>query len=119
MLTFLRTALSSREKPMNCARCAFAMEAPGKQVYCTRCGYQVPIETRDGVVVVGEKVVAICPICRVPLLSAQIEEETVAYCGQCGGFLAEMESFRVIVAKRRPLHSIGEKCTEPIDPAEL
>jgi len=53
------------------------------------------------------------------LLAAQIEEETVANCGQCGGFLAEMESFLVIVAKRRSLHSSGEKCTEPFDPAEL
>src|SRR5437899_2081850 len=70
-------------------------------------------------VVVGEKVEVICPICLASLLSAQIEGETVAYCGQCGGFFAGMESFLVIVAKRRSLHSIGEKCTEPFDPAEL
>ena len=104
---------------MNCPRCAFAMEAAGKPEYCKQCGYQVSIETGDGVVVVGEKIEAICPSCRAPLLSAQIEEETVACCGQCGGFLAEMESFRVIVAKRRSCHSSGEKCTEPFDPAEL
>jgi Zn-finger nucleic acid-binding protein len=60
-----------------------------------------------------------CPICRVPLVSSQIEEETVATCGQCGGFLAEMETFGVIVVKRRSLHSVSEQCTEPFDPAEL
>ena len=43
----------------------------------------------------------------------------MAYCDQCGGFLAEMEAFRLIVAQRRSLHSIGEKSTEPFDPAEL
>jgi Zn-finger nucleic acid-binding protein len=104
---------------MNCPRCNFAMGAAGEPDGCTQCGYQLPTESSDRVVVGGEQVDALCPVCRVPLLSAQIEKVTVACCGQCGGFLAATESFLVIVAMRRSLHTAGEKCTEPFDPAEL
>jgi Zn-finger nucleic acid-binding protein len=95
------------------------MGSAGKPDQCTQCGCPLPEEGGDGAVVVGDKVEAICPICGVPLLSAQIEEEAVTRCGQCRGMLAETESFRVIVTKRRSLHAPGEKCTEPFDPAEL
>src|SRR5439155_20547474 len=44
---------------------------------------------------------------------------TVCYCGRCRGFLAEIEAFAVIVARRRALHGPNEKCTGPFDPAEL
>jgi Zn-finger nucleic acid-binding protein len=104
---------------MKCPRCAFDIGPVGQQDQCTRCGYPLPKEGDEGVVIVGGKVEASCPICAVPLLAAQIEEETVAHCGQCRGILVEMESFRVIVTRRRSLHGSAERCTEPFDPTEL
>jgi len=78
-----------------------------------------PEKIGDGVAVVGEPVGAICPLCRVPLVSALIEGETVCYCGHCRGFLAETDTFGVIVTKRRALHGSHEHRTEPFDPVEL
>ncbi len=43
----------------------------------------------------------------------------VCYCGQCRGFLAEIDVFSVIVTERRAHHGPHEKRTEPFDPAEL
>lgn len=53
------------------------------------------------------------------MVSARIDDETVCYCGHCHGFLAEIDSFGVIVSKRRTNHGPNENCTEPIDSAEL
>lgn len=76
-------------------------------------------ETGDGVTIVGEPVGVDCPICRVPLVSALIEEESVYYCGQCCGFLAVTDIFSAILSKHRACHTPDEKRTDPFDPAEL
>ncbi len=104
---------------MKCPQCDFDLGETGKPDTCPRCEQSLTGEAEGGAVVSRETVEANCPVCRVPLLVTQLEQEPVASCSQCGGFLAEMEAFRVLVAKRRALHSSGEKCTEPFDPAEL
>lgn len=106
---------------MNCPGCGAAMKAANdtNSLSCAQCGHHSPEASADGVAIIGERVGTLCPLCRVPLLSAGIEGETVCYCGQCHGFLAEIEAFGVIVAKRRAQHSHHEKRTEPFDPAEL
>jgi Zn-finger nucleic acid-binding protein len=106
---------------MNCPDCGVALVAVGdpNSLCCPECGFQPPKESADGVAVVGEAVGALCPLCREPLVSARIQGETVCYCGQCRGFLAEMDAFGVIVTKRRARHGSHEKRTEPFDPAQL
>ena len=107
---------------MNCPSCGVALQPAGdpNSFHCPHCGSaQFTEETGDGLRVVGESVGAKCPLCRVPLVSALIEDETVCYCGHCHGFLAETDTFSVIVTKRRALHRPHEKCTEPFDPEEL
>jgi Zn-finger nucleic acid-binding protein len=76
-------------------------------------------ETGDGVTIIGEPVGPSCPVCRVPLVPALLEEEPVYGCGRCRGFLAVIDTFSAIVTKRRALHGPNEKCTDPFDPAEL
>ena len=61
----------------------------------------------------------ICPLCRVPLASALIDDEKIALCDHCQGFLAHTETFLVIVTKRRGLQGLHENRTDPFDPAEL
>jgi Zn-finger nucleic acid-binding protein len=78
-----------------------------------------PQETGEAVAMVGEPVAVLCPLCQVPLFSTLIEDETVCYCDQCRGFLAETETFSVIVNKRRALHGPNDKRTDPFDPADL
>ena len=106
---------------MNCPGCGAASEPAGDRIdfRCTQCGFPSPEETDDGVAVVGEPVGALCPLCRVPLVSARIAGETVCYCRQCCGFLAETDTFAVIVTKRRALHGPHENRTDPFDPAQL
>src|SRR5437868_3441437 len=106
---------------MNCPGCGAASEPAGDRndFRCTRCGFPSPEESADGVTVVGEPVGALCPLCRVPLVSALIAGKTVCYCRQCGGSLSETDTFAVIVTKRRALHGPHENRTDPFDPAEL
>jgi Zn-finger nucleic acid-binding protein len=90
--------------------------------FCTHCGHeQMPEEADDGVAVVGEAVGALCPLCLTPLVSALIEGETVCYCTQCRGILAETEAFSLIVSRRRAIHGANPNNirTQPLDPGEL
>jgi Zn-finger nucleic acid-binding protein len=103
---------------MNCPCCASVMDTAGEPESCPQCGCRISMEIGGAADSTGKSEV-LCPICRVRLLSARIEDEAARYCGQCGGFLADMESFRVIVDKRRSSHSASAKCTAPFDPAEL
>jgi Zn-finger nucleic acid-binding protein len=107
---------------MYCPGCGAAMEPAGhlNHLRCPHCGgLHCPEEAGDGVTVVGEPVGALCPLCRVPLVSALIENETVCSCSHCCGFLAEIDTFAAIVTKRRALHGPHENRTDPFDPAEL
>jgi Zn-finger nucleic acid-binding protein len=107
---------------MNCPGCGAAMEPVGNRNYfrCTHCdSYHFPEETGDRVAVVGEDTGALCPLCRVPLVSAHIDGETVCSCEHCRGFLAETSTFGLIVAKRRARHGPDASQPAPFDPAEL
>jgi Zn-finger nucleic acid-binding protein len=73
----------------------------------------------DGITVVGTPVPGTCPRCQVPLVCAEIENQTLCYCSSCHGFVTKIDSFSVIVNKRRALHSPHEHRTDPFDPAEL
>jgi Zn-finger nucleic acid-binding protein len=87
---------------------------------CPQCSnLPSPAEIDDDVTVDGEPVGANCPVCREPLISAIIEEETVCYCDHCGGFCAKNDAFSVIVSKRRARHGPHENRPDPFDPAHL
>jgi Zn-finger nucleic acid-binding protein len=107
---------------MNCPDCGANLEttADPNDLRCPGCATPgLPEESVDGVAVVGEPVGAVCPLCRTPLVSALTAGETICYCGHCGGFLVPIETFSVIVSKRRALHGPHEKHTEPFDPTAL
>src|SRR5262249_48896111 len=111
-----------KESTMNCPDCSAPMHQAGNHNYfrCPSCGaLQFPEETGDRITMVGEPVGALCPLCQEPLVSAQIEDETVCYCNRCRGLLAEIETFGVIVTKRRSLYGPHENRTDPFDPGEL
>jgi Zn-finger nucleic acid-binding protein len=87
---------------------------------CRNCRqFHFPEETGDGVTVKGEPTGAVCPVCGVPLKSAEIEGEAVCYCERCRGFLTQLESFTWIVAKRRSLRGATENCADPFDAVEM
>jgi Zn-finger nucleic acid-binding protein len=107
---------------MNCPGCGAPLEPAGdlNSSPCPQCvGTPAPEDDSDGVRVVGEPVGALCPLCRVPLASALAEGETVCYCDSCRGFLAETDTFGIIVIRRRARRGPGANRTDPFDPAEL
>jgi Zn-finger nucleic acid-binding protein len=107
---------------MKCPDCGATLE-PTQNLDssgCAHCGSSFPAATADGVTVLGEKVdAAACPICRLPLVAALIEDQTVCYCTQCHGFLAKMDTFATIVTRRRARHRPNGQRPDPFDPAEL
>jgi Zn-finger nucleic acid-binding protein len=87
---------------------------------CRHCSqFYFSEDTNDGVNVLGEPTGAACPVCRLPLSSAEVEGETVCYCDRCRGFLTPLDAFSRIVSKRRVRHPSPENNAEPFDPLDL
>jgi hypothetical protein len=109
-------------------------------LHCCHCGsYHFLQETGDGVCPLGEATHVACPVCTdksadpngirrrlcrlvssdKPLQTALIDGERVCYCDHCRGFLTKIDTFGVIVTKRRAHHGPHEQRPGPFDPAEL
>jgi Zn-finger nucleic acid-binding protein len=90
---------------MNCRNCGGAMElfATRGYFFCRYCGsFHFPENAPDqGVRVVAEGPHA-CPICKVRLASAVLDEaHAVQYCGMCRGVLMDRNTFADVVQHRR------------------
>jgi Zn-finger nucleic acid-binding protein len=87
---------------------------------CRNCKqFHFAEETGDGVTVLGEPTGANCPVCGVPLKSAEIEGQTVCYCERCRGFLTQFDAFGHIVCRRRSRYALQDNPAEGFDPVEL
>ena len=108
---------------MNCNGCGAAMTPVSNRnhFYCAHCSsYYFPQETGDGVCPSGDATTVACPICTdKPLQTALIDGEPVCYCDHCRGFLTNVDTFGVIVVKRRASHGRHGPHPGPFDPAEL
>ena len=107
---------------MNCPACGAEMAwiANRHHFRCAYCGrFEFPEETGDGVSVLSEPFGGSCPVCQLPLQAAEIEGESVGYCGQCRGFLTSLTAFGRIVTQRRAKHGPNERRADPFDPEEL
>jgi len=107
---------------MNCPGCGAAMAPVGNRnhLHCVHCdGYYFPQETGDGVCPIGEPASISCPVCSDQRLQiALIDGERVCYCDRCRGFLTKVNTFGLIVTKRRAHHEPQEQKPGPFDPAE-
>jgi Zn-finger nucleic acid-binding protein len=108
---------------MNCPGCGAALAPVGNRnhLHCSHCDrYHFPQETGDGVCPLGDPAGVRCPVCTDrPLQTALIDGEHLCYCDHCRGFLTKIDTFGVIVTKRRALHGEHEQRPGPFDPAEL
>jgi Zn-finger nucleic acid-binding protein len=107
---------------MNCPGCDVEMRRVGNRSHyqCPTCGaFHFPEDAGDGVQPAGEPVGAACPVCRLPLQSAVVEDETVCYCDRCRGFLTPIPAFARAVARRRARRGPEDPHPGPFDPAEL
>jgi Zn-finger nucleic acid-binding protein len=89
---------------MNCPNCGAALQPVGNRSYfrCPYCEtFHFPVETGDGIAVIGGETQHDCPVCSKTLTRAAIEGHAVEYCGTCRGFLASNESFALLVLLKR------------------
>lgn len=109
---------------MNCKNCG----APLKLLeghhyfYCEYCSalHFPEVESRDGVVVLGEARRDIaCPVCNLKLSRAAVEDVEVLHCTRCRGILADQDSFFDIVQYRRAHASGPPDRPRPLDKAHL
>jgi len=85
--------------------------------YCTT--FHFPRENDEGLRVLGEDSQLLCPVCRVELVTAAVEQAPVLTCPKCRGILTGPPNFRKIVDLRRRTSAKQEHVLHPLDPAEL
>ena len=81
---------------MNCANCGAPMKlAPDRHSYhCEYCkSIYFPEETPDGIRFLEEASEVTCPVCKIPLLHAWIDETAALSCTRCRGILLEQNAF--------------------------
>jgi Zn-finger nucleic acid-binding protein len=107
---------------MNCENCGAPLKPVRGRDFlaCDYCGsFQFPPESREGVRVLGESSAVVCPICRLPLVSASVERVAVLHCSRCRGILTEPARFRAIVDVRRARRHHPGMPPRPLSPEDL
>ncbi len=74
----------------------------GAYLYCEYCSsLWFTSETDEGVAVGESESGEQCPVCRVELMAATVEQLAAAYCTRCRGLLLATPAFRGIIEARR------------------
>jgi Zn-finger nucleic acid-binding protein len=94
---------------------------PGRDYrVCEYCGsFAFPEPSEDGVVALGERGDADCPICSTALSTASIAEVRVLHCATCQGVLADQEAFSTIVKFIRARASGEPDPVRPVNQKDL
>jgi Zn-finger nucleic acid-binding protein len=94
---------------------------PGRDyLYCEYCSsFAFPEPSRDGVVPLGKRGDAACPICSTALATAAAAEVRVLHCATCRGVLAEQEAFSTIVRLLRAEATGAPNPVRPVNREEL
>ena len=92
----------------------------GKDYFiCHYCGaFYFPQASRDGVKILGEPASRICPVCKIPLVTAAIEEIHVQACARCRGVMVNQDQLAFIINTLR-LNSNKMENILPLDRADL
>ena len=88
------------EKSMNCANCGAPMRLVQDKGYfvCDYCtSIYFPVKSEDGVRDLGEPSTTKCPLCRVQLVSARLDDIPVLQCPRCKGLLIHQSAFAFAV----------------------
>jgi Zn-finger nucleic acid-binding protein len=107
---------------MNCLNCGAPMRLATDQRsyncdYCTSLYF--PEESRDGVRVMDEPSELSCPLCRIPLVLAWIDQTRVLHCTSCHGLLVNQIAFLSTIRYLRARARGPAEFPPPMDPREL
>ena len=107
---------------MNCGNCGAPMRLASDRrsyacEYCTSLYF--PEESRDGVRVMDEPGELDCPLCRIPLVLAWIDETQVLYCTRCHGLLVNQIAFLSTIRYLRARSRGPGVFPPPMNPQEL
>jgi Zn-finger nucleic acid-binding protein len=81
---------------MNCPSCGAPLRLEDGKEYltCAYCGsLHFPEKNEDGVRVLPESSLLLCPVCAVPLVHAALAGHRLLYCECCRGMLLAMDAF--------------------------
>jgi Zn-finger nucleic acid-binding protein len=107
---------------MNCPNCGAAFQPVDNRSHfrCQYCEtFHFPVETGDGIAVVGGNAQHDCPVCAKTLTRAAVECHTVEYCSTCRGSLASNETFSLLVQLKRAKNTPAPPVPIPFAPDEL
>jgi Zn-finger nucleic acid-binding protein len=87
-----------------CGKCGAPIApVPGKNYFvCHYCGaYYFPEASRDSVKILGEPGTLTCPVCKIPLVTAVIEDFHVQACAQCRGVIINQDQLSFVIKSLR------------------
>jgi Zn-finger nucleic acid-binding protein len=107
---------------MNCPNCGAPLKYLQDKPYffCDYCSsYYFPEESKDGVRMMNEPSSFSCPVCKIPLVEAFIDETPVLSCSNCQGILIKQVNFISLINSLRSRRSNSAIPLKPMNPEEL
>ena len=107
---------------MICEQCGAPMKLVVDKIYfrCEYCSWiYYPEATPDGVRSLGQPSTTNCPLCKIALSFAAIEDTPVLYCERCRGVLVQQQAFVPTIEKRRRHLNHKPVVPSPLDLREL
>jgi len=110
---------------MNCTNCGAPLTPIQGRDYlacqfCSTFHFPKPLErSADGVIPLGQRADAECPVCGIALSHGSIERCDALYCEQCRGLLLDGEDFSRVVGRRRAKRTGPCDEPRPLNPEEL
>jgi Zn-finger nucleic acid-binding protein len=104
-----------------CGSCGAPITPVPNKAYfvCHYCGaYYFPDASEDGIKLLGEPGTLTCPVCKIPLVTAAIQDYHVQACSKCRGVMINQDQLAFII---RTLRLTSKKIEEvlPLNRADL
>lgn len=104
-----------------CASCGAPVTPVKDKNYfvCSYCGaYYFPEASQDGVKIMGEPGTLFCPVCKIPMVTAMIEDIHIEACSKCRGVMISQNQLAFVVQLLRETSKKVETAL-PLDKAGL
>jgi Zn-finger nucleic acid-binding protein len=113
--------MENQHSTTTCGSCGAPITpVPGKDYFvCHYCGaYYFPDASQDGIKMLGEPGTLTCPVCKIPLVTAAINEMHVQACSKCRGVMINQDQLSFIIKSLR-LTSKKIETVLPLNRADL
>ncbi len=113
--------MESSHSSITCMSCGAPLTPVANKDFflCSYCGaYYFPDSTQDGVKILGGPGTMVCPVCKIALVTAMVEDIHLQACPKCRGVMIPQNQLALIV---RILRSTSQKIEAelPLNKADL